>query len=148
MNSREYINSKTNSILKYSVIKNNRDVVATIVFNELTDLLEYVKTSGTTKDVAIISKLIGYIHRQLYSNVPMKLKSVCGLLVNCRYDLTRFFEEINTDPEEKGCLATLMLEDSEQSSFLLATGLPILLESQALCYADGHCIDGYCEIKL
>lgn len=147
MNGREYINNKTNSILKYSVIKNNRDIVATIAFNELTDLLEYVKTSGTTKDVAIISKLIGYIHRQLYSNVPMKLKSVCGLLVNCRYDLTRFFEEIDIEPEYESCLSTLLLEDSEQGSFLLATGLPILLESQSLCYTGEHCIDGYCETK-
>ena len=36
---KEYINSKTNSILKTNILRNNRDVVATIVYNELTDLL-------------------------------------------------------------------------------------------------------------
>jgi hypothetical protein len=44
-NPKYYINDKTNSIIKNSVIRNNRDIVATIVYNELTDLLEYSRTS-------------------------------------------------------------------------------------------------------
>jgi hypothetical protein len=48
---KEYINSKTNSILKTSVIRNNRDVVATIVYNELTDLLEFSNTSDITTPI-------------------------------------------------------------------------------------------------
>ena len=39
--SRKYINKKTNSILKNNIKRNKRDVVATIVFNELLDLYRY-----------------------------------------------------------------------------------------------------------
>ena len=46
-----YINDKTNSIIKNSVIRNNRDIVATIVFNELTDLLNYNNISEVTTQV-------------------------------------------------------------------------------------------------
>ena len=46
---KEYINSKTNSILKTNILRNNRDVVATIVYNELTDLLEFSNTRCVTK---------------------------------------------------------------------------------------------------
>jgi hypothetical protein len=48
---KEYINSKTNSILKTNVLRNNRDVVATIVYNELTDLLEFSNTSSVTTPI-------------------------------------------------------------------------------------------------
>jgi hypothetical protein len=48
---KEYINSKTNSILKTNILRNNRDVVATIVYNELTDLLEFSNTSGVTTPI-------------------------------------------------------------------------------------------------
>jgi hypothetical protein len=48
---REYINSKTNSILKTNILRNNRDVVATIVYNELTDLLEFSNTSSVTTPI-------------------------------------------------------------------------------------------------
>jgi hypothetical protein len=48
---KEYINSKTNSILKTNILRNNRDVVATIVYNELTDLLEFSNTSNVTTPI-------------------------------------------------------------------------------------------------
>ncbi|UVX68736.1 MAG: hypothetical protein [Bacteriophage sp.] len=48
---KEYINSKTNSILKTNILRNNRDVVATIVYNELTDLLEFSNTSSVTTPI-------------------------------------------------------------------------------------------------
>ena len=48
---KEYINSKTNSILKTNILRNNRDVVATIVYNELTDLLEFRNTSDITAPI-------------------------------------------------------------------------------------------------
>jgi hypothetical protein len=48
---KEYINSKTNSILKTNILRNNRDVVATIVYNELTDLLEFSNTSDITTPI-------------------------------------------------------------------------------------------------
>jgi hypothetical protein len=48
---REYINGKTNSILKTNILRNNRDVVATIVYNELTDLLEFSNTSSVTTPI-------------------------------------------------------------------------------------------------
>lgn len=48
---KEYINSKTNSILKTNILRNNRDVVATIVYNELTDLLEFSNASSVTTPI-------------------------------------------------------------------------------------------------
>jgi hypothetical protein len=48
---KEYINNKTNSILKTNILRNNRDVVATIVYNELTDLLEFSNTSRVTTPI-------------------------------------------------------------------------------------------------
>nr|UVY43309.1 MAG: hypothetical protein [Bacteriophage sp.] len=48
---KEYINNKTNSILKTNILRNNRDVVATIVYNELTDLLEFSNTSSVTTPI-------------------------------------------------------------------------------------------------
>jgi hypothetical protein len=48
---KEYINSKTNSILKTNILRNNRDVVATIAYNELTDLLEFSNTSSVTTPI-------------------------------------------------------------------------------------------------
>jgi hypothetical protein len=48
---KEYINSKTNSILKTNILRNNRDVVAIIVYNELTDLLEFSNTSSVTTPI-------------------------------------------------------------------------------------------------
>jgi hypothetical protein len=48
---KEYINSKTNSILKTNILRNNRDVVATVVYNELTDLLEFSNTSSVTTPI-------------------------------------------------------------------------------------------------
>jgi hypothetical protein len=48
---KEYINSKTNSILKTNILRNNRDVVATTVYNELTDLLEFSNTSSVTTPI-------------------------------------------------------------------------------------------------
>lgn len=48
---KEYINSKTNSILKTNILRNNRDAVATIVYNELTDLLEFSNTSSVTTPI-------------------------------------------------------------------------------------------------
>jgi hypothetical protein len=48
---KEYINGKTNSILKTNILRNNRDVVATIVYNELTDLLEFSNTSDITTPI-------------------------------------------------------------------------------------------------
>jgi hypothetical protein len=48
---KEYTNSKTNSILKTNILRNNRDVVATIVYNELTDLLEFSNTSSVTTPI-------------------------------------------------------------------------------------------------
>lgn len=76
---KEYINSKTNSILKTSVIRNNRDVVATIVYNELTDLLEFSNTSDITTpiDSEILKRYLHQVKPQLYSDIPMKLKPYC-----------------------------------------------------------------------
>nr|DAW93991.1 MAG TPA: hypothetical protein [Caudoviricetes sp.] len=48
---KEYINNKTNSILKTNILRSNRDVVATIVYNELTDLLEFSNTSNVTTPI-------------------------------------------------------------------------------------------------
>lgn len=74
-----YTNDKTNSIIKNSIIRNNRDIVATIVYNELTDLLEYSRTSQATKstDTDMLARLITRVHPQLYSNRPMKLLPYC-----------------------------------------------------------------------
>lgn len=74
-----YINDKTSSIIKNSVIRNNRDIVATIVYNELTDLLEYSRTSRATSssDTDMLARLITRVHTQLYSGRPMKLYQYC-----------------------------------------------------------------------
>ena len=58
---KEYINSKTNSILKTNILRNNRDVVATIVYNELTDLLEFSNTSSVTTPIDS-ERLKRYVH--------------------------------------------------------------------------------------
>lgn len=80
-----YINDKTNSIIKNSVIRNNRDVVATIVFNELTDLLNYNNISEVTTQVEedILNSNINRIHKQLYSTVPLKLEKYCEKCSDC-----------------------------------------------------------------
>lgn len=79
IDSKEYINSKTNSIVKYNVKKNNRDVVATIVFNELNNLLEYNNISDITTpiDQELLTMLNGKVNSQLYSDIPMKLQPYC-----------------------------------------------------------------------
>lgn len=76
---KEYINSKTNSILKTNILRNNRDVVATIVYNELTDLLEFSNTSSVTTpiDSEILKRYLHQVKPQLYSGIPMKLKPYC-----------------------------------------------------------------------
>ena len=53
---KEYINSKTNSILKTNILRNNRDVVATIVYNELTDLLNKYHLNLKTFEYKDLSK--------------------------------------------------------------------------------------------
>lgn len=76
---KEYINSKTNSILKTNILRNSRDVVATIVYNELTDLLEFSNTSSVTTpiDSEILKRYLHQVKPQLYSGIPMKLKPYC-----------------------------------------------------------------------
>lgn len=76
---KEYINSKTNSILKTNILRNNRDVVATIVYNELTDLLEFSNASSVTTpiDSEILKRYLHQVKPQLYSGIPMKLKPYC-----------------------------------------------------------------------
>ena len=76
---KEYINSKTNTILKTNILRNNRDVVATIVYNELTDLLEFSNTSSVTTpiDSEILKRYLHQVKPQLYSGIPMKLKPYC-----------------------------------------------------------------------
>lgn len=67
---KEYINSKTNSILKTNILRNNRDVVATIVYNELTDLLEFSNTSSVTTpiDSEILKRYLHQVKPQLQCN--------------------------------------------------------------------------------
>lgn len=85
MDSKYYINNKTNAILKYNVNRNNRDVVATIVYNELTDLLNYAKTNSQLehKDLECITVNIARIHKQLYSDIPLKLQKYCENCNSC-----------------------------------------------------------------
>lgn len=75
----KYINSKTNSILKHSIHKSNRDVVTTIVYNELSDLLDYLKTSdlNISEYEPIITKQLYNLNHHLYSDVPLKLQQYC-----------------------------------------------------------------------
>lgn len=75
----QYINHKTYSILKNSINRNNRDVVATIVYNELTDILAYCKASKDSdgRDVSMISTMLHKLKSQLYTDIPMKLKPYC-----------------------------------------------------------------------
>lgn len=75
----QYINHKTYSILKNSIERNNRDVVATIVYNELTDILEYCKNAEDSdgKDVSMLNTMLHKLKSQLYSDIPMKLKPYC-----------------------------------------------------------------------
>lgn len=85
MTSKEYINSKTNSILKTNILRNNRDVVATIVYNELTDLLAYNEVSDITTavDQEVITRYISMVNSQLYSDKPMKLQTYCQKCNDC-----------------------------------------------------------------
>ena len=73
--SRKYINNKTNSILKNNIKRNNRDVVATIVFNELLDLYRYANEVDdiTEAELQTLRGYISFIYRQLYTDTPMRL---------------------------------------------------------------------------
>ena len=79
MTPKEYINNKTNSILKNSINRNNRDIVATIVYNELTDILDYCKNADDSNgvDVSMVNTMLHKLKSQLYSDIPMKLKPYC-----------------------------------------------------------------------
>lgn len=86
MNDKYYINNKTNSILKNSVKKNNRDVIATIVYNELSDLIDYAHSNYMeSADIWVISQNLANIHKQLYSDIPFKLKKYCFNCANNCY---------------------------------------------------------------
>lgn len=72
---RKHVNDKTYWILKNNIKYNNRDVVATIVYNELSDMLEYCKDDG--RDVSMINTLLHRLKSQFYIDVPLKLKPYC-----------------------------------------------------------------------
>lgn len=121
--SKYYINSKTNSILKNTVVRNNRDIVATILYNELTDLLNYSRTAegSTPADVEMLRGYIGEVHQQLYTDVPMKLQKYCPQCNCCcdgkdRCSLEDYF------------VLTLLLENSDP--WLWEDGGVIFLEIQ------------------
>lgn len=85
MNSQYYINDKTNSILKNSIRKNNRGFIATILYNEFTDLVVYNDISETTEktDYESIVKNLDRVHSQLYSDKPFKTTLPCSGTKNC-----------------------------------------------------------------
>lgn len=111
--SKYYINSKTNSILKNTVVRNNRDIVATILYNELTDLLNYSRTAegSTPADVEMLRGYIGEVRQQLYTDVPMKLQKYCE---NC--------------PCCDDCCSTCSFPDCFVLGLLLEDGTPWLQE--------------------
>ena len=67
--------------LRYNIIVNNRDIVASICINELELLLSKVEL---VQDRQILNHLIECSKRQVNSNIPMKLEPVCGLLPTCK----------------------------------------------------------------
>ncbi len=75
----EYVNKRTYSILKNNIYWNNRDVVATIVYNELLHILKYCDLSddihGT--DVTMLKTMLHKLKSQFYTDIPMKLKPYC-----------------------------------------------------------------------
>lgn len=87
--SRKYINSKTNSILKNNIKRNNRDTVATVVFNELLDLYRYATEVDdvTEAELQTLRGYISFIYRQLYTDTPMRLifegLCLCRTYSNC-----------------------------------------------------------------
>lgn len=117
---KEYINSKTNSIVKYSVKKNNRDVVATIVFNELNKLLQCTNNLQFIEDEDR-NNIINYIHgiqTQLYNNVPLKLAKICVECKECNCDINPIWDPYTTGIcMEDGTL--LMLEKPQKQFFQL-----------------------------
>lgn len=133
---KQYINSKTNSILKYNSKRNNRDIVATIVYNELTDLLEYSNMSDITTpiDNEIIQGCINTVNTNLYSDKPLKLEKYCE---KCQ-DPCCCCEHNNSFPD---CFI-LGLELEDGTPFLYESDKKgiILLEMQRETECDGKLV--------
>lgn len=68
-------------ILRYNIIVNNRDIVASICINELELLLSKVEL---VQDRQMLNHLIECSKRQMGSNIPMKLEPVRNLLPTCK----------------------------------------------------------------
>lgn len=77
---REHINKKTDSILKTNAYPNYRDIVNSIVINELLDLLEYTEQCPTGLNIEAVKTAIQKIISNTYTDIPMKLERYC---VNC-----------------------------------------------------------------
>lgn len=79
MNYLDYINNKTNVILKTSINNHNRTVVANIIINELTSLIEQATDDDRVEanDISMLQTMIDRAKTQLYSDVPLKLKPYC-----------------------------------------------------------------------
>lgn len=67
--------------LRYNIIVNNRDIIASICINELELLLSKVEL---VQDRQILNHLIECSKRQVNSTIPMKLEPVCDLLPTCK----------------------------------------------------------------
>ena len=64
-------------ILRYNIIVNNRDIVASICINELELLLSEVEL---VQDRQMLNQLIECSKRQIGNNIPMKLEPVRDML--------------------------------------------------------------------
>lgn len=104
-NVREHINKKTDSILKTNAYPNFRDIVNTIVLNELWDLLEYAKQNDTKLNQDAIKTAIQKILTHTYTDVPMKLERYC-INCNCHKPVFKIHDPfvITLDWEEDGAI--------------------------------------------
>lgn len=102
---REHINKKTDSILKTNAYPNYRDVVNTIVLNELWDLLEYAENNTIGLNQDAIKTAIKKIITDTYTDIPIKLERYC-LNCNCRKPIFKIDDPfvITLDWEEDGAI--------------------------------------------
>lgn len=149
MNSKYYINSKTDSIIKNSVKRNNRDIVATIVFNELTDLLKYSSVSEVTtpEDHTLLSDFIDSVNNQLYSDRPMRLQPYCPTCCSKGNDSLEGLELLDC------FILDLQLEDGtswlyeqdDNGIFLLEKQRETECSGKIVCNCCDYCYDCSCD---
>ena len=102
---REHINKKTDSILKTNAYPNYRDVVNTIVLNELWHLLEYAEQYEPGLNQDAIKTAIKKLLTNMYTDIPMKLERYC-INCNCNKPVFKINDPfvITLDWEEDGAI--------------------------------------------